>query len=211
LPSKTGCDTLPPAARGSSPSQAAGSPGGGASPRRCGRSVPGPGPDHGGAGRERGLLTQRPLPPLEQQRPSRPPPTRAGGPTPAPLPLCPEPRPGALPPRALSAGLAPKSATALLDPRGRPVPDPAAPSLSSPGSRRVRPLRISAPSPTFATSSSSSPPSAAGPQPPFSLPRALPAAAFSFPAVGGCRPLLPASPPDPILAAARALLDDPPH
>eukprot|EP00267_Zea_mays_P032879 XP_008666870.1 vegetative cell wall protein gp1-like [Zea mays] len=163
------------------------------------------------AGRERGLPAQRPLPPLEQQQPSRPPSTRAGGPTPAPLPLCPEPRPGALPPRALSTGLAPQSATALLDPRGRPVSDPAAPGLSSPGSRHVWPLRISAPSPTFVTSSSSSPLSTAGPQPAFSLPRALPDAASSSPAVGRCRPLLPASPLDPILAAARALLDDPPH
>jgi hypothetical protein len=54
-------------------------------------------------------------------------------------------------------------------------------------------------------------PSAAGPQPPFSLPRVLPAAASSSPAVGRRRPLLPAAPPDPIPVVARALLDGPPR
>jgi hypothetical protein len=38
----------------------------------------------------------------------------------------------------------PAAATALPDPHGRPVPDLSAPGLSSPGSRRVRPLHISA-------------------------------------------------------------------
>jgi hypothetical protein len=62
------CPTLPPAARGSSPSQAAGSPGGGASPRRRGRGVPGPGPDHGGAGR--GPCRARARPPGTAPSPS---------------------------------------------------------------------------------------------------------------------------------------------
>jgi small nuclear ribonucleoprotein (snRNP)-like protein len=53
-------------------------------------------------------------------------------------------------------------------------------------------------------------PSTAGPQPPFSLPRALPAAASSSLAVRCCQPQLLAKPPDSILLAACALLDGPP-
>jgi small nuclear ribonucleoprotein (snRNP)-like protein len=54
-------------------------------------------------------------------------------------------------------------------------------------------------------------PSSAGPQPSFSLPRALPAAASSSLAVRRCRPQLLAKPPDSILLAACSLLDGPPH